>query len=116
MKVKYATRLVLSSKVLYEGVSSVLQSLRDSEVDDAKSKLAALIPAARNERERGSLLAASGILASITKAKDGTLQTWSPERVSRAASSISGSQMSDEFDQGYAETLVSYSKLTPTQA
>jgi len=102
---------VLTSKVVYEGVSSILQSLRSSDLEGARRKLEALAPEVKGETERGSLLAAAGILASISKAKDGTLQSWDGERIARAAKSITSSQMADEFDQGFAETLLSYSKL-----
>ncbi len=97
------------TKVVYEGVSSILESLQRSDLEDAKRKISAL---SQSERDRGSLLAASGIYASMAKAKEGTMQTWDPERLERAASTISSSQMADEFDIGYAETLVNYSKLT----
>lgn len=101
---------------MYAGVSSILESLKNSDLDEAKRKIQALAPDVRNERERGSILAASGILASMTKAREGTMQTWDAARIERAAKSIISSQMADEFDQGYAETLINYAKLTqPTQ-
>jgi len=101
---------------VYAGVSSILESLKNSDLDEAKKKLQALTPEIRNERERGSLLAASGILASMSKAKEGTMQTWDSARLERAAKSITVSQMADEFDQGYAETLVAYARLTQKPA
>jgi hypothetical protein len=103
---------VLTSRVVYAGVTSVLESLRDSDLDGAKKKLDGLASQARNDRDRGSLLAAAGIYASLSKAKDGTMQSWDAARLERAVRSIVSSQMADEFDQGYAETLLSYSKLT----
>ena len=110
-KVKYRVRVVLTSKAVYEGVSSVLLSLRDSDLEGAKRKIDALSSEVKTDKERGSLLAAAGIYSSISKAKDGTLQSWNSERIDRAARSITSSQMADEFDQGYSETLLSYSKL-----
>ena len=101
---------------MYAGVSSILESLKNSDLDEAKRKVQALTPEIRNERERGSLLAASGILASMAKAKEGTMQSWDSARLERAAKSITASQMADEFDQGYAETLVAYAKLTQKPA
>ena len=115
-KVKYQTKGVLTSKAVYAGVTSILESLKNADLDDAKRKIQALAPEIRNERERGSLLAASGILASISKAKEGTMQSWDSARLERAASSINSSQMADEFDQGYAETLVAYARLTQKPA
>ena len=102
---------MLTSKVVYEGVSSVLESLKNSDLDGAKKKLEAIATEVKTERERGCLLAASGIYSSMLKAKDGTMQSWDQERVLRAAQSIRQSQMADEFDAGYADTLVDYSKL-----
>jgi hypothetical protein len=102
---------VLTSKVVQENINSLLDSLSRSELDEAKRKLAALSTEVKSEKDRGSLLAAAGIYASMTKAKEGTMQNWDPEKVDRAAKSITLSQMADEFDTGYAETLVSYSRL-----
>lgn len=102
---------MLTSRVVYEGVTSVLEALRNSDLGSAKSKIDTLTAAVKTERERGSLIAVLGIYTSMTKGKDGTLQTWDQARVERAAQSIRGSQMADEFDAGYADTLLAYSKL-----
>ncbi len=102
---------VLTSKLVYEGVASVLESLKNSDLDGAKKKLEEISPGVKTERERGSVLAAAGIYSSISKAREGTLQSWDQQRVVRAAQSIRASQMADEFDAGYADTLVDYSKL-----
>ena len=111
-KVKYLVMVMLKSKVMYEGISSVLDSLRNSELDEARKRLQALTQVVRTEKERGNLLAAAGICASMSKAKDGTMQSWDAARLERAARSITSNQMADDFDQGYAETLINYSKLT----
>ena len=103
---------MLTSKVVQASIASILDSLRNSDLDEAKRKIQALTPDVKSERERGSLLAAAGIYASMSKAKEGTMQTWDNARVERAAKSITASQMADEFDMGYAETLMSYSRLT----
>ncbi len=102
---------MLTSKVVQENINSLLDSLSRSEFDEAKRKLAALSGEVKSEKDRGSLLAAAGIYASMTKGKEGTMKTWEPDKVERAAKSITLSQMADEFDTGYAETLVSYSRL-----
>ncbi len=93
-------------------IASILDSLKRSDLEEAKRKIQALTPEVRTERERGGLLAATGIYASMSRAKEGTMQTWDSARIERAAKSITVSQMSDEFDIGYAETLLNYSKLT----
>ncbi|MDG6901854.1 MAG: hypothetical protein JRM80_07825 [Nitrososphaerota archaeon] len=93
-------------------IASILDSLRRADLEDAKRKIQALMPDVKTERERGSLMAAAGIYASMSKAKGGTMQTWDSGRVERAARSISGNQLADDFDAGFADTLVNYSKLT----
>ncbi len=93
-------------------IASILDSLKRSDLEEAKRKIQALTPEVKSERERGGLLAAAGIYSSMAKAKDGTMQSWDKGRIERAARSITASQMSDEFDVGYAETLLNYSKLT----
>ncbi len=100
------------TKVVQESIASILDSLRRSDLEEAKHKIQALTPDVKSEKERGGLLAAAGIYASMAKAKEGTMQTWDAGRIERAAKSIVASQMADEFDAGYAETLLSYSKLT----
>ena len=102
---------MLTSKVVQATIASILDSLRRSDLEDAKRKLQSLAPEVKSERERGALLAAAGIYASMSKAKDGTMQTWDTARVERAAKSITLSQLADDFDVGYAETLLNYSKL-----
>lgn len=89
--------------------------MKRSDLEDAKRKIQALAPEVRSEKERGELLAASGIYASMSKAKEGRMQTWDNARIERAAKSIIASQMADEFDVGYAEALMNYSKLTQSQ-
>lgn len=103
---------MLTAKVVQENITSILESLVRADLEDAKRKLQALTPEVKSERERGGLLAAAGIYASMSKAKGGAMQTWDSARIERAAKSITSSQMSDEFDAGYAETLLNYSKLT----
>ncbi|HUK74531.1 MAG TPA: hypothetical protein VLU99_01975, partial [Nitrososphaerales archaeon] len=65
------------------------------------------------ERERGILAAARGIASSMAKGKSGTFQTWDQDKIIRAAEAIRRSEMSDEFDYGFSETLVSYARLLP---
>jgi hypothetical protein len=100
------------TKVVQATIASILDSLKRSDLEEAKRKIQALTPEVRSERERGGLLAAAGIYASISKAKEGTMQTWDTARIERAAKSITSSQLADDFDVGYAETLLSYSRLT----
>ncbi len=114
-KVKYRDRGVLTSKFVNEGVGSILESLAKSDLEEAKRKIQALAPEAKNDRERGSLHAATGIYSSLTKEKDGSLYSWDAARIERAAKSMTTSQMVDEFDLGYAETLLNYSRLTGAQ-
>ena len=94
-----------------QGVASVLESLKASDLDAARSKIQEMMEKARNDREKGSVMAAAGILASMSKGKDGTVQTWEAQKVARAAQAIRRSQMADDWDRGYAETLSSYARL-----
>ena len=106
---------MLRTKAVQEEISSILQSLRNSDLEDAKRRMQSLGSEIRNEKDRGSLLAAAGIYSSMSKGKEGTMQTWDPARMERAAKSIVASQMADEFDRGYAEALLNYSRLSPKQ-
>ncbi len=106
---------MLASRHVQGSVSSILESLRNSQMDEAKRKLQTLASEVKTEREKGSLQAAYGIYWSVTKAKEGTMQTWDAARLERAVSSVRGSQFSDEFDQAYGETLLAYSKLIQKQ-
>jgi len=92
-------------------IASILDSLKRSDLEEAKRRIQTLAPEVRSERERGSLLAATGIYSAMVKAKGGTMQSWDKARVERAAKSITVSQMADEFDMGYAETLLGYARL-----
>ena len=102
---------MLTSKAVQATIASILDSLKQSNLEEAKRKIQALTSEVNSDRERGALLAAAGIYASISRAKERTMQTWDSARVERAARSITSSQMADDFDVGYAETLLSYSRL-----
>ena len=56
-------------------------------------------------------MAAAGILASTSKGREGGMQTWSEEKISKAAQVIRKNQMADDWDSGYADTLLGYAKL-----
>ena len=103
---------MLTSRIVQESIASILDSLRKSNLEEAKQRIQALIPEVKSDRQRGELLAAAGIYSSMAKAKEGTMQTWDAARIERAAKSITVSQLADEFDMGYAETLLNYAKLT----
>ncbi len=107
---------MLTNRVVYEGVSSILESLKNSDLETAKKKLDSLAMEVKTERERGRLTAALGIYTSMTRAKEGTMQSWDQARVERAAQSIRGSQMADEFDAGYADALLDYSRQLQKQS
>jgi len=102
---------VLTSKTVREGISSILESLRNSDLDGAKRKLEALSQEVKGERERGSLMAAGGIYTGMLKGKDGGIQSWGTERIRRAARAVESSQMADDFDRGFADTLQAYADI-----
>ncbi len=94
-----------------EAVASVLESLKKPDLEGARQKLDVLLAQAKTEREKGSVMAAAGILSSLSKGREGGMQTWDQEKMTRAAQSIKKSQMSDDWDLGYADTLLGYVKL-----
>jgi len=102
---------VLTSKIVYEGISSILESLRNSDLEGAKRKLDELSPEVKGERERGSIMAATGIYTGMLKGKDSGIQSWDAERIRRAARTVQSSQMADDFDHGFAETLKAYADI-----
>ena len=95
---------------------SVLAALKNSDVDEARKKIEEIDREVKTERERGVMAAARGIAASMSKGKEGMLQTWDADKIRRAASQVSKSQMSDDFDRGYAETLLGYADLISAKA
>ena len=99
------------AKIVQDGIASILDSLKRADLEEAKRKIQALAPDVKTEKERGGLLAAAGIYSSMSKAKEGTMQTWDNARIERAAKSMTASQMADDFDVGYAEALLNYSRL-----
>lgn len=93
-------------------ITSILESLVRSDLDEAKKRIQDLVPEAKTDRERGELFAASGIYSSLAKSKAGTLQSWDSSRIERAANAISSSELADDFDAGYAEALLAYARIT----
>ncbi len=113
MTLKYVPNVMLTSKTVTDGVATVLDALTHSDIDEARKKIEEISRDAKTERERGILAAARGIAASMSKAKSGSFQTWDQDKIVRAAEAIRRSEMSDEFDLGFSDTLVSYAKLLP---
>lgn len=97
-------------------IQSILEEISSGDLEEAKSRLQVLQKEVRNDKDKGAVLAALGICGSISRAKEGTMQSWEPARLERAAKSIVASEFTDEFDQGYAEAMVAYSKLTQPTA
>jgi hypothetical protein len=98
-------------QAMNQAIAAVLESMRKSEMEDARTRLGVLMAQAKTEREKGSTMAAAGLLASISKGKEGGMQTWGEEKMTRAAQSIKKSQMADDWDLGYADTLLGYARL-----
>lgn len=100
-----------------EKTTSILEALRKPDLPSAKAMIDALAPAAKTERERGALAALEGIYSSTSKAKDWGMHTWDAAKMERGAQSVVRSQMTDDFDRGYGETLLAYSRmLKPTES
>ena len=95
-----------------EKFAAVLDLLVNSDLEGARGQIQTLAQAVKSDRDRGSLTALSGILASISRSKEGAMQTWDSEKMSRAAASVKSSQMADDWDRGYADVLTNYSKLS----
>ena len=94
-----------------QAVAAVLESIRKPDLEEARAKLAVVLTQAKTDREKGSAMAAAGILASTSKGKEGGMQSWSEERVAKAAQTIKKNQMADDWDLGYADTLLGYAKM-----
>jgi hypothetical protein len=96
---------------LNQALASVLESIRKPDLEEAKTKLGAMMAQAKTDREKGSIMAAAGILASMSKGKEGGMQSWNAEKISQSAQKIKKNQMADDWDLGYADTLLGYAKL-----
>jgi len=96
---------------LNQAVAGVLEAIRKPDLEDAKAKLAIIMSQAKTDREKGSIMAAAGILASVSKGKEGGMQSWKEEKIAQAAQKIKKNQMADDWDLGYADTLLGYAKL-----
>lgn len=94
-----------------QAVAGVLEAIRKPDLEDAKAKLAIIMSQAKTDREKGSIMAAAGILASVSKGKEGGMQSWKEEKIAQAAQKIKKNQMADDWDLGYADTLLGYAKL-----
>lgn len=94
-----------------DGIVTILQRILKSDFDGAKKELESLFESASNEKERGELMAVNGIITGIRKRKEGALQLRDAEKIARAGVLIGKSLLADDFDRGYAETLVSYAKM-----
>ncbi len=95
-----------------EEITGIMHMILKSDLDGAKKRVVALAPNVRTERMRGSLAAVNGIITSMMKKKEGSLHSWEEEKALRAVHQMMKSQLLDDFDKGYAETLTKYAKLS----
>jgi hypothetical protein len=96
---------------LNQAVAAVLEAIRKPDLEDARAKLAVIMAQAKTDREKGSIMAAAGILASVSKGKEGGMQSWKEDKLAQSAQKIKKNQMADDWDLGYADTLLGYAKL-----
>ncbi len=94
-----------------EEMAGIMQLIMKADLEGAKKKLLELSAGAKSDRARGSIAAVNGMIASMTKKKEGNLPSWEEEKVVRAAHQMLKSEMLDDFDRGYADTLVKYGKM-----
>ncbi len=102
---------MLTASSVNEEITGIIQMILKSDLDGAKKRVGALAPNVRTERMRGSLAAVNGIITSMMKKKEGGLHSWEEEKALRAAHQLMKSQLLDDFDKGYAETLTKYARL-----
>ncbi len=101
---------MLRASSVNEEIAGIMQMILKSDLDGAKKRVGALAPNVRTERMRGSLAAVNGIITSKMKKKEGGLRPWDEEKALRAAHQMMKSQLLDDFDKGYAETVTKYAK------
>jgi hypothetical protein len=99
-----------TSSIVNDGIARIVAMITRSDLDGAKKEIESLFQSVTNEKERGALMAVNGILTSINKKKEGALQSWSDQKVARAAEFLLKSQLADEFDMGYVDALLTYAK------
>jgi hypothetical protein len=96
---------------LNQALASALESIKKPDLEEARTKLAAMMAQAKTDREKGSIMAAAGIIASMSKGREGGMQSWNEEKITQSAQKIKKNQMADDWDLGYADTLLGYAKL-----
>ncbi len=99
-----------TSSVVSDGVARIVKMIVKSDFEGAKKEIELLHQNVTNEKERGALMAVNGIFTGINKKKEGALQSWTDQKVARAAEFLSKSQLADDFDRGYVEALLTYAK------
>ena len=95
---------MLSAGTLREEVEVILDLIVGSRIEEAKQRIALLSPQVSSEYAKGVLLALEGILK-MSKSKTGE-SALGRERVTKSAESVTSTQMVDDLDKGYFQTLL----------
>jgi len=102
---------MLTASSMNQEIAGIMQMIFNSDLGNARKRVLTLAPSVKTERMRGSLAAVNGMIASMTR-KEGGQHPWEEEKVLRGAHQMMRSQLLDDFDRGYSETLMKYGKIS----
>jgi hypothetical protein len=99
---------MLSSSMIKEEVDTIIGSLVNSKLEEARQRFSHLSPQVSSEYGKGALLALNGIInVTENKTPDKMAET---EKILRAVERIPKIEMIDDLDKGYLQTLGKWAK------
>jgi hypothetical protein len=105
---------LLSSSMIKEEVETIIESIANNKLEEARQRLAHLNPQVSSEYGRGALLALNGIV-NVTENKTPDKMA-DAEKIVRAVERIPRVEMTDDLDKGYLQTMGKWAKRVSSDA
>jgi hypothetical protein len=99
---------MLTSSMIKEEVDVIIESLIHTKLEDARQRLAHLVPQVSSEYGKGAILALNGIV-NVTENRTPDKMA-DPEKILRAAERLPKIEMIDDLDKGYLQTIGKWAK------
>jgi len=101
---------MLSTSMIKEEVDIILESLLNTKLEEARQRLTQMVPQVSSEYGKGAILAINGILNVMENRTPDKMAD--SEKILRAADRLPKTEMIDDLDKGYLQTLGRWARRT----
>jgi len=101
---------MLSTSMIKEEVDLIIESLLNTKLEEARQRLTQMVPQVSSEYGKGAILAINGILNVMENRTPDKMAD--SEKILRAVDRLPKTEMIDDLDKGYLQTLGRWARRT----